>query len=136
MLIIALKNSFAKITVFLVFVLIFTSIIGSIMYVVEGNIPGSTFDSIPRSQYWAIVTLTTVGYGDITPVTAFGQFFAAIVMILGYAVIAVPTGIVVAETIQSAKRNPQNVDRKRCKYCNSKGHYPKAKYCYRCSEEL
>jgi len=136
MLIIALRDSLAKITVFLVFILIFTSIIGAVMYVVEGEIPGSGFDSIPRSVYWAIVTLTTVGYGDIAPVSAFGQFLAAIVMILGYSVIAVPTGIVSAEMVTNAKKNPQKVDRKRCKYCNSKGHYPKAKYCYRCSEEL
>jgi len=136
MLIIALKQSFAKITVFLVFILIFTSIIGAVMYVVEGQIPDSGFDSIPRSVYWAIVTLTTVGYGDIAPISAFGQFLAAIVMILGYSVIAVPTGIVSAEMVQQAKSNKEHPKSRRCKFCNAKGHYPKAKYCYRCSEEL
>ena len=136
LLLIALRDSIEKITVFLVFILIFTSIIGAVMYVVEGEIPGSGFDSIPRSVYWAIETLSTVGYGDIAPVSAFGQFLAAIVMILGYSVIAVPTGIVSAEIIQGAKKNGQKDERKRCKFCNAKGHYAKAKFCYRCSEEL
>lgn len=136
MLIEALKKSAEKIIVFLVFVLIFTSIIGAVMYVIEGEIPDSGFDSIPRSVYWAIETLSTVGYGDIAPVSALGQFLAAIVMILGYSIIAVPTGIVSAEMVQSAKNKQEKVERKRCRYCAAKGHYPKAKFCYRCSEEL
>ncbi len=136
MLIIALKNSFDKIIVFLVFILIFTSIIGAVMYVIEGEIPGSGFDSIPRSVYWAIVTLTTVGYGDIAPVSALGQFLAAIVMILGYSIIAVPTGIVSAEMIQTAQAEKADNNSRQCKYCSIKGHTSKADYCYRCGEEL
>ena len=97
----ALMASRGKITVFLYFVIISTIIIGSIMYVVEGEENG--FTSIPMSIYWTIVTLTTVGYGDISPATPLGQFIASMVMILGYGIIAVPTGIVTAEL---AKTNP------------------------------
>ena len=98
----ALRASQAKITVFLTFVLMMTIVIGSFMYLIEGG-EGSSFTSIPRSIYWAIVTLTTVGYGDIAPVTPLGQFVAAMVMIMGYGVIAVPTGIVSAEIANSGK---------------------------------
>lgn len=136
MLIIALKKSFAKIIVFLVFILIFTSIIGAIMYVIEGELPDSGFDSIPRSVYWAIVTLTTVGYGDIAPISALGQFLAALVMILGYSVIAVPTGIVSAEMVKEAGYSMGKTEKRRCKYCSAKGHYAKADFCFRCGEEL
>jgi len=89
----ALKASRAKITVFLVFILLVVMIMGSLMYLIESN-TNSGFTSIPRSIYWAIVTLTTVGYGDIAPSTPFGQAVAAAIMIMGYVVIAVPTGIV------------------------------------------
>jgi len=95
----ALKASRAKILVFLTAVFILTIILGTIMYLVEFN-HGSGFDNIPKSMYWAIVTLTTVGYGDIAPVTALGQFIASIIMILGYGILAVPTGIVSAEYSQ------------------------------------
>ncbi len=95
----ALRASKAKIAVFLFFVLILCIILGTIMYLIEGGENG--FTSIPRSVYWAVVTLTTVGYGDIAPHTPFGQFIASIVMILGYGIIAVPTGIVSSEMVKS-----------------------------------
>ena len=91
----ALKASRARISVFLFFVLIICVILGSVMYLVEGSENG--FTSIPRSVYWAIVTLTTVGYGDIAPATALGQFIASLIMVLGYGIIAIPTGIVGVE---------------------------------------
>jgi len=93
----ALNQSRKKITVFLLFILLMVCVFGGVMYVVESGHPESGFASIPKSIYWAIVTITTVGYGDISPVTALGQLLASIVMIMGYAVIAVPTGIVTAE---------------------------------------
>ncbi|MEM9824347.1 MAG: potassium channel family protein, partial [Bacteroidota bacterium] len=106
-------------------------IIGSVMYLVEGGVD-SNFTSIPRSIYWAIVTLTTVGYGDIAPTTELGQFLAAIVMIMGYAVIAVPTGIVSAELVnQSYSTNTQC-----CRYCSAEGHDDDAIYCKICGEKL
>ena len=89
----ALKRSRAKIAVFLSFVIVLCIILGTVMYLVESE-QDSGFTSIPRSVYWAIVTLTTVGYGDIAPMTALGQFIASLIMILGYGIIAVPTGIV------------------------------------------
>src|SRR5690606_6173298 len=95
----ALKASRHKITVFLFAVFTIVTIIGSLMFLIEGGIEDSTFTSIPRSVYWAIVTLTTVGYGDISPVTAVGQMLASLLMILGYAIIAVPTGIMTSEMI-------------------------------------
>ena len=126
----ALKASRAKIMVFLMFVLLLVTIIGSVMYLVEGG-ANSDFSNIPKSIYWAIVTLTTVGYGDITPVTGVGQFLSAVVMILGYAVIAVPTGIVSAEFISESRqiRNTQA-----CRYCGGEGHADDAKYCKYCGE--
>ena len=130
----ALKASRAKITVFLFFVLLLVIVIGSIMYVIEGVDPNTSFTSIPRSIYWAIVTLTTVGFGDITPQTPLGQFFSAVVMILGYAVIAVPTGIVSAEFIQHERGGTTNTQA--CRYCGREGHADDAKYCKFCGELL
>lgn len=129
----SLKASRHKITVFLVFVLLMVTVIGSIMYLVEGGGGSdSNFTSIPRSIYWAIVTLTTVGYGDIAPTTEMGQFLAAIVMIMGYAVIAVPTGIVSAEMVnQSFSTSTQC-----CRYCATEGHDEDAKFCKNCGEKL
>jgi len=105
------------------------------MYVIEGVNPTSRFDSIPRSIYWAVVTLTTVGFGDITPQTPLGQFFSAIVMILGYAVIAVPTGIVSAEFIQANHRKPA-INTTACRYCGREGHDDDAQFCKYCGESL
>ena len=135
-LMIALKASQAKITVFIFFILMMVIVIGSIMYLIEGG-PNSDFTSIPRSIYWAIVTLTTVGYGDIAPVTASGQFLAAIVMLMGYAVIAVPTGIVSAEIAnKGAVISSNDISAKSCKSCISESHDIDAQFCKFCGEEL
>jgi len=130
----AIEASKEKILVFIYFVLISTIIIGSVMYLVEGRSSG--FTSIPMSIYWTIVTLTTVGYGDISPQTPLGQFIAALVMILGYGIIAVPTGIVTAEFAKSSLKNNAVSTRKICKNCNSQVHFDSAKYCYECGSEL
>lgn len=130
----ALRASFHKITVFLTFILMSVVVLGSIMYFIEGG-AGSGFTSIPRSIYWAIVTLTTVGYGDIAPVTPFGQFIAAVIMIMGYGVLAVPTGIVSAEIIHT-EHSEKEVTTQACKECMAEGHDKDAKYCKYCGYEL
>ncbi|MEN0002946.1 MAG: ion transporter [Bacteroidota bacterium] len=130
----ALEASRAKITVFLTFVCIIVIIIGALMYLVEGG-TNSDFSSIPRSIYWAIVTLTTVGYGDITPVTAVGQMLSAVVMVLGYAILAVPTGIVSAEFISQEKAAKMG-NTQACRYCGQEGHDNDARYCKYCGEIL
>lgn len=131
----AIEASKEKILVFIYFVLISTVIIGTIMYLVEGKQSG--FTSIPMSIYWTIVTLTTVGYGDISPQTPLGQFIAALVMILGYGIIAVPTGIVTAEFARSSLKNSNSVSgKKTCKKCNAQTHFDNAQYCYECGTEL
>lgn len=127
----ALYASRRKILVFLFAVLTLVVIIGSLMYVVENAQNG--FTSIPRSIYWAIVTLTTVGYGDISPVTELGQFLAAIVMIMGYSIIAIPTGIVTVELSQSSKEK-QNTQA--CPNCSAEGHDFDAIYCKFCGTRL
>ena len=129
-----LQASRQKITVFLFFILVVVTIMGSVLYIVEGN-ANSGFTSIPRSIYWAIVTLTTVGYGDIAPVTEIGQFLAACIMILGYAVIAVPTGIVTAEFAKS-KNQSEEVSTQVCRHCSKEGHEPDADFCKFCGEQL
>ncbi len=130
----SLKASMSKITVFLTFVLLMTVIIGSIMYLIEGG-SNDSFSSIPRSIYWAIVTLTTVGYGDITPQTPIGQFVAAFVMIMGYAVIAVPTGIVSAEMVKGGTDEIQ-LNTQSCSLCGLEDHQDDAKFCWGCGHEL
>jgi len=130
----AIEASKEKILVFIYFVLISTIIIGTVMYLVEGKESG--FSSIPMSIYWTIVTLTTVGYGDISPQTPLGQFIAAFVMILGYGIIAVPTGIVTAEFAKSSLKNNVVGTKKTCKKCNSQLHFDNARYCYECGTEL
>jgi voltage-gated potassium channel len=129
----ALKESRAKITVFLTFIMLMVTVLGSVMYLVEGT-ADSGFTSIPRSIYWAIVTLTTVGYGDIAPVTELGQFIAAIIMIMGYGVLAVPTGIVSAEMVKQSNENTTTTQA--CKSCLMEGHDVDAKFCKYCGEEL
>ncbi len=125
----ALKASRTKITVFMLTVVTLVTILGSAIYLIEG--PESGFTSIPKSVYWAIVTLTTVGYGDITPQTTMGQGVAAVVMIMGYAIIAVPTGIVTAEL--TALRI---VTTKACPHCSLEGHDPDARHCKFCGGAL
>ncbi|MER2998288.1 ion transporter [Pontibacter populi] len=127
----ALKASLTKIFVFLGTVLLAVVIIGSLMYMVEGAASG--FTSIPKSIYWTIVTLTTVGYGDIAPVTPLGQILASCVMILGYGIIAVPTGIV---TVEMSKTDRSMTNTKVCPNCHKEGHVPNASFCYNCGWEL
>lgn len=127
----AIKASARKIAVFIFSVLILVSILGSVMYVIEG--PENGYTSIPRSVYWAIVTLTTVGYGDISPQTTLGQFFASIVMITGYGIIAVPTGIVTAEITRASITFDE---KQACSSCGTKEHGEKAKFCRNCGDAL
>jgi len=127
----ALKQSRYKISVFLFAVLTMVIIIGTTMYLIEGAENG--FTSIPRGIYWAIVTLTTVGYGDISPTTALGQFIASFVMITGYAIIAVPTGIVTAELSKPSKALPSGLV---CENCLSEGHDQDDQYCRFCGEKF
>jgi voltage-gated potassium channel len=128
----ALAASRVKIAVFLYAVLTMVVVIGSLMYMIEGGEHG--FTSIPRSIYWAIVTLTTVGYGDISPQTALGQTLAAVVMILGYGIIAVPTGIVTVELQQQVAR--MEVSAQACPDCGRLGHDRDARYCKHCGASL
>lgn len=130
----AIKASQGKIVVFIYFVLISTIIIGSIMYVVEGEQSG--FTSIPASIYWTIVTLTTVGYGDISPVTPLGQFIASFVMILGYGIIAVPTGIVTAEITKSIHHLKERNTTGTCSGCGATDYLEKANFCPNCGNAL
>lgn len=127
----ALKASTPKIVVFLVAVVSLTIILGTFMYLFEAN-QNEGFSDIPTSIYWAIVTLTTVGYGDITPITFMGKIMASIIMILGYGIIAVPTGIVTGEFIHD-KRKHSAIP---CAHCHRTGHDPDAVYCKYCSEKL
>jgi voltage-gated potassium channel len=130
----ALRASQPKITLFLFFVIISVINIGSVMYLVEGGVnPG--FSSIPHSIYWAIVTLTTVGYGDISPITDVGRFLAAAVMILGYAVLAVPTGFVSSEIINQQKSH-SSTNTQSCRFCARSGHEDDAVFCKYCGEKL
>lgn len=128
----AVINSVRKIIIFQVVVLTMTLILGAMMFLLErGGEAG--FTSIPQSVYWAIVTMTTVGYGDIAPVTVGGKFLASVVMMLGYAIIAVPTGIVTVEmSLASGKR----VSTQACLSCSKEGHDPDAKHCKYCGESL
>lgn len=126
----ALHGSLEKILVFLFFVITVVIICGTIMYLIEGSDNG--FTDIPTSIYWAIVTLTTVGFGDIAPVTPLGQFVASLIMILGYGVIAVPTGIFTAQILQ--KNSPGNTQV--CHICMFDRHDDDARYCKRCGAPL
>lgn len=128
----SIRRSLTKILVYFLFVVVLVCILGVLMFIVECNVPGTPFTSIPKSIYWAIVTLTTVGYGDITPYTPLGQFFSAIVMILGYTIIAIPTGIVSATIIDTTKERPVN---DRCPRCNQKID-KRDNYCRKCGEKL
>jgi voltage-gated potassium channel len=120
-----------KIAVFMVSVVAISVIVGCVMYLVEG--PEHGFDSIPISIYWAIVTLTTVGYGDLSPITPLGKFFATSIMILGYGIIAVPTGIITAGIVQHTK---SEVLDHVCNNCGNEKHSPTANYCCNCGEKL
>lgn len=127
----ALRASRSKIFVFLMAVLTMVVLSGTLMYLVESDESG--FTSIPRSMYWAIVTMTTVGYGDIAPRTPLGQFLAAILMISGYAIIAVPTGIVSAELVHGQR---PSLSTRTCSHCAVEGHEAEANYCRHCGSPL
>ena len=126
---VAIKNSRQKIFVFLEAVLIIVTIMGSLMYLIEG--PEAGFTSIPRSIYWAIVTVTTVGYGDIAPQTPIGQLFAGMLMIVGFAIIAIPTSIIGSEIIKT-----KDTTGEKCRHCGAGSHQKGAEYCYKCGGRL
>ncbi len=133
-LIAALRAARYKITVFLISVVSIVVVVGSLMYLIEGAEAG--FTSIPKGVYWGIVTLTTVGYGDIHPMTPFGQALAAMVMIMGYGIIAVPTGIVTVELAQQARTAPRATKTNRCSACGHREEDANASFCRYCGESL
>lgn len=128
----AIRSSLKKISIFMLAVIAVVTILGSLMYVVEGGTNG--FTSIPTSIYWAIVTITTVGYGDISPVTPLGKFVASLIMLLGYGIIAVPTGILTTEMAIAARSKKLHGDV--CPSCGREGHDADAKFCKFCGEKL
>ncbi|MGZ5189253.1 MAG: ion transporter [Kaistella sp.] len=125
----ALRNSSRKIYIFLLFLVIFCVIVGSLMFMVEGHREG--FESIPQSIYWAVVTVTTVGYGDVSPGTPLGKFLSVLLMLAGYSIIAVPTGIVTAEM----RNKRQNLE-KTCSRCGNEDIDDDARYCKICGEKI
>lgn len=131
----AVRGSLKKIFIFMLIVLTLTIILGSVMYLAEGGINGeSGFRSIPESIYWCIVTITTVGYGDITPVTSLGKFIASLIMFIGYGIIAVPTGIVTTEMVMKAREKGHHPEV--CPSCGREGHDADAVFCKWCGEKL
>ena len=128
----ALKSSVRKILVFLSVVLMIVLVMGTLMYVIEG--PENGFHNIPTGVYWAITTMTTVGFGDITPKTDLGRMLASVMMLLGWGTLAVPTGIVTVE--MAAQRNARPVTTRTCHECLSEGHPPEAVYCMQCGSRL
>ena len=130
MLMTAMIASRRKVFIWLFLVMNIVIILGSVMYLVEGGNTG--FDSIPRSIYWAVVTLTTVGYGDVVPLTSLGQALASFIMVLGYSIIAVPTGIVTSEITFAAK----SIKEQRCVVCGKEGLDERAKFCSNCASKL
>ncbi len=129
---VAIRGSMRKISIFMFVVLSLVVILGSVMYLVESGQNG--FTSIPDSIYWAIVTITTVGYGDISPVTPFGKLVASIIMLMGYAIIAVPTGIVTTEMALAAKQ--KTLKHEACPVCGAEGHDNDAVHCKYCGSKL
>ena len=130
---IALRSSRPKIIVFLLSVILLVIILGTLMYVIESGARTNGFENIPNSIYWAIITLTTVGYGNIVPMTIFGKIVASFIMILGYGIIAVPTGIVTAEF---SRKRKEKVNTQVCPDCTAEGHEMEAKFCNKCGAEL
>lgn len=125
----ALRNSSRKIYIFLLFLIIFSVIVGSLMFMVEVGRQG--FETIPQSIYWAVVTVTTVGYGDVSPITPLGKFFAVVLMLAGYSIIAVPTGIVTAE-MRNKRQNLEKI----CDRCGNEDIDDDARYCKQCGQKL
>ena len=130
---IALRSSRPKIIVFLLSVMLLVIILGTLMYIIESSASTNGFENIPDSIYWAIITLTTVGYGNIVPMTIFGKIVASFIMILGYGIIAVPTGIVTAEF---SRKRKEKVSTQVCPDCTAEGHEMEAKFCNKCGAEL
>ena len=128
----ALAASRRKITVFVCSVMALMVVFGSLMYLVEGA-DNPKFASIPHSIYWAVTTMTTVGYGDIAPITPLGQAIAGLIMIMGYGIIAVPTGIV---TLELNEANRRQANTRTCPECAAEGHSREASFCWRCGEAL
>lgn len=131
-LLIAMRQSLLKIIVFFEVVLLLVLFLGTIMYMVEGEESG--FTSIPQSIYWAIVTVTTVGYGDIAPVTIVGKFIASVAMLTGYSIIAVPTGILTVEIGRASAKKPRG-KKQTCPRCSYSTTEPEANFCSRCGEK-
>ncbi|WP_316821836.1 ion transporter [Pedobacter gandavensis] len=129
---VAIKGSMRKISIFMLTVLALVIVLGSIMYLVENRENG--FSNIPESIYWAIVTITTVGYGDISPVTPLGKFIASLIMLIGYAIIAVPTGIITTEMAVAARK--KGFHNQVCPGCGREGHDDNAKFCKYCGTKL
>jgi voltage-gated potassium channel len=128
----AVKGSLRKISIFMLMVFTTVIVLGSVMYLVEGGENG--FTSIPDSIYWAIVTITTVGYGDISPVTPLGKFVASVIMLMGYGIIAVPTGIITTEMAIAARSKRHSTDA--CPHCGREGHDEDAAHCKFCGAKL
>lgn len=129
---VAVLNSLRKISIFILFVLTVVVILGSVIYLVEDE--NSGFTSIPQSVYWAIVTITTVGYGDVAPVTTLGKLIASFIMLLGYGIIAVPTGIVTTEMALAARSKTHS--QQACPSCGREGHEHDARFCKYCGAKL
>lgn len=129
---VAMARSMRKISIFILFVLTCVIILGSVIYLVEKDNPG--FSSIPQSIYWAIVTITTVGYGDVAPATPLGKFIASFIMLLGYGIIAVPTGIVTTEMAHAYREKGHSANA--CPGCGREGHDTDARFCKYCGTKL
>ena len=127
----ALRASARRIGVFLFFVVMAQVVLGYLMVVIESSHPNTQFQTVGQGVYWAIVTMTTVGYGDFVPQTVLGRLLAAVVMLLGFGIIAIPTGIVTVESIQQARQ-----DRRPCIRCGHRDHRPEASHCDQCGAEL
>lgn len=133
----AMLASLRRIIIFLSVLIVLVMVLGTIMFVVEG--PDNGFSSIPQSIYWAIVTITTVGYGDITPSTVVGKFVSSIIMLLGYSIIAVPTGIITAEMLKTKSKNEKESDtasKRFCQKCGIEVFDPQANFCRNCGSML
>lgn len=130
----ALKASKVKISVFLVTIVFVIVIVGALMYVIEG--PENGFVNIPESMYWAVVTISTVGYGDISPQTIIGKFIASNLMLVGYGIIAVPTGIITSELTQASRAKKNTTADISCDICGEHKHPQKARYCFKCGHQL
>jgi voltage-gated potassium channel len=132
MLLTSLQRSSKKISVFFLFVVIMVISIGTVMFIIEGDQPNTQFNNITNSNYWACVTMTTVGYGDITPTTPMGRFLSAVVMLIGYTIIAVPTGIVSVSMMHERQERTKRV----CPNCGKSLHDAEAEYCDHCGAKL